>query len=128
MFLAHPKCASTRFRSSVAKAIFTVPALSFISSAFVAIRTALMSRNRRTMMILLAARIAPHVRRGLVNLRHEDVPDLEHEVARAAIADRKFVRRAEPVEGGEAVAEQWNAKPLGHLAPMAMRHDQVAVR
>src|SRR5271166_1778374 len=124
MFLAHPKCASTRFRSSVAKAIFTVPVLSCVSSAFVAIRIALMSRNRRTMMILLAVRIAPHVRRRFVNLRHENVPDLKDEVARAAIADRKFVRCAEPVEGRQAVAEQRDAEPLGHLPPMAMCHDQ----
>ena len=63
-----------------------------------------------------------------MNLRHENVPDFENEVARAAIADRNLMRRAQPVEGRQAVAEQRDAEPLRHLPPVAVGHDQVAIR
>src|SRR5690348_4238256 len=113
MFFAQPKCASTRFRSWVANAIFMLP-----PPCSLPLR--LMSRKRRMGIIRRLARSAPTFGARLVRVGDEDVADIEDQVARCAIADRHLMSCTQPVEGRDAEPKERDAKPVGRLASVRM--------
>src|SRR5512143_797308 len=104
MFFAQPKWASTRFMSCVQNATVIVPPL---------LMRPLMRCSRRTTATCRAflCRLAPVVRPRLVCFRHEHIGDFEKQIARAAIAHRHLMRRAEAVEHGDAHAQEGQAQP-----------------
>ena len=61
-------------------------------------------------MLCVTVREPPSVRRWFVNLRHEHVSDFENEIACAAIANGQLMSGAEPVEDGQAIAEERDAR------------------
>ena len=56
----------------------------------------------------------------------EEIGDVEDQVASAAIADRKLVPGAEPVEHRKAGAMERNFEPLRGLAAMRMGDQEIA--
>src|SRR5271165_698894 len=115
MFLAQPKCASTRFRSWVANAIFIPRAPRCVS----------MSRNRR-LNCMTALRQRPRFRRIFVRMCQKDIADLEQELARTSIAKRDALSRAQAIEHRQSRAMKWNMQSLGRLSAVRVGDHQIA--
>ena len=62
----------------------------------------------------------------LAKIGNEQVADGEDQIAGAAIADRQLMRGAEPIEHRQADAIERHREPLGRLAAVRMRHQEVA--
>src|SRR5208337_3644981 len=115
MFLAQPKCASTRFRSWVANAIFIPRAPRWFS----------MSRNRR-LNCMAGLRQRPRFRSIYVRMCQKEIADLEQELARAPIAQRDAVSRAQAIEHRQPRAMKWNMQSLGRLPAVRVGDHQIA--
>src|SRR5262245_39097431 len=95
IFLAQPKCASTRFRSWVANATFIGLALPFAAVQL------------RRLHLQAGVGGPPRIRRRLVVLlaiANDEIGNVEDEVPRAAIADRDLMPSAQAIEHRKARA------------------------
>src|SRR5579871_1296773 len=120
MFLAQPKCASTRFKSWVANATFIGSDLSCCPASVQLWRPDLQA----------GVSGAPAIGRRLVILLavgDHEIGDVEDQVAGVTIADREQVPCPEPIEHRKARAVERNVQPCRRLPAMRMGDQEVTI-
>jgi hypothetical protein len=86
-----------------------------------------MSRNRRV-IFMTGLRQAPTIGRRFMGMPEEDIPDLEYEIARAAIAHRHMLPRTQTIEHRQTRPVKRHMQSFRDLPPVRMGDHQVATR